>query len=504
MGIQEIFSLIKYLLLKKVIIRLETGKKMNKNEVKKLELNEVIAYECHVKGLTMDKSCNVNHPGTFLGVAERLDYIKNLGVNQLIFLPVYDFDESLCEVYGVPKGFHESLEFVSDMKNYWGYTTGDYFCTKKSYGIKNSDEEFQYLVKEAHKSGIEIIVSIYFDPDVNTELMLKVLKYWLDNFLVDGFFVNVNSYYLKMISDCSYLSAVKLYSYDIDSNLNYTNPGRIAVYDYNFRNTLRRLLKGEEGAFAEYYNLLKYDGKIKRIISVTSHNGFTLRDLYSYIKKHNEANGEYNRDGDDINYSDNFGIEGNTDDKTVLNSRLNAMKNAVLMLLLSKGVPMLLAGDESGNTQDGNNNAYCQDNEMGWVLSNDYYRENLTPFIKMAVDLRKESKVFTDSELLVPDRVNKNSIPGLSIHTGEAWECNMDCFTKSAGIFYSTDDSFLYIAANFDKYERNLSIPHLPKGLKWVMIAGTGAQNHVGSDEIIHEHKIHLIGNSVRVYIGKK
>lgn len=478
-----------------VVFQLETGKKMSK----KLSLNGVVAYECHVKGVSFDDSASVKNKGTFKGLTERLEHIRSMGVNQLILMPVYEYEDKVNEVFGVPDGVKLNTEGM--IHNYWGFTKGDYFNVKKSYG---EDKDFKELVKMAHSLDMEIVCMFHFDADVNTEQLLNVLKHWKKEYKVDGFFLNVNPYYLKMVSDCSALKDMKLYNYDIDNGLNYTNHERIAVYDYGFRNVLRRMLKGDEGAFVDYYNYLNHDSDIKRIISITSHNGFTLNDLYSYNRKHNEPNGENNRDGEDMNYSDNFGIEGETKEQFIISARLKAMKNALLMLLLSKGVPMLLAGDEAKNSQMGNNNAYCQDNEIGWVQYDKEYENILSQIIKTATNLRSDSDIYSGENPCTSDNVNKHLIPGLSLHTGEAWDCNLDYFTKSGGFFYTTDTSFLYIAANFDKYEKILSIPHLPKAYKWSMIAGTDVENKVLTDADENLVSIRLKSQSVTVFIGRK
>ena len=448
---------------------------MEKNIRKKLNLDEVIAYECHVKGISADASSKARHKGTFLGLAESLDDIKELGVNQLILLPVYDFEEKLCNVYGVPENV--SLKDENGLYNYWGFTKGDYFKLKEKYACKDAVAEYKYLIDEIHKRDMEIIMSIHFDADENTHTMLSAIKYWVKEFLVDGFFLNVNPYYLKMLTDCPELTDTKFYCYDIDGNLRYTNPERIAVYDYNFRNVLRRMLRGDEKALKEYFSYLNSSSKFKKIISVTGHNGFTLNDLYSYNRKHNEANGEFNQDGDEINFGENFGIEGHTDDVSILDKRLKAMKNALTMLLLSKGMPLLLGGDEAGNSQNGNNNAYCQDNETGWVQYNGRFRDELSNTIKTAINIRRSENIFNDENALSANTLKSNGFPSLSFISSEDVSCSLDDFTKFGGILYAENESFLYIALNFDKYEHILSIPHLPKAFKWSMIAGTDVKN---------------------------
>lgn len=469
------------------------------NNTKRLDINEVIAYECHVRSLTCDLSSNVKDKGSFLGVIEKLDSIKSLGVNQLVFMPVYEFDEVLGETYGAPEGFQE--EDTGRLKNYWGFAKGDYFSVKSSYGKYAPAEEFKSLVSNIHKRNMEIVLMFYFPYDINTETMLDCLKYWAFEYDIDGFFLNVNSFYLKVISDCSKLKDRKLYCYDIDNNLNYTNPERIAVYDFEYRNCLRRLLKGDDGAYKQFCHIINCGNKFKKIYSITSHNGFTLYDLYSYAGKHNQSNGEFNRDGEDCNYSDNCGAEGETADVTILNRRLRRMQNALIMLMLSNGIPMLLAGDEEANSQKGNNNAYCQDNEISWIQYDGSFSAELKKLVLAMSKLRNECGLFEKGMRLSSDMLNSHKDPVFSVHADQPWDCRIENHTKCAAVMYAADDYYLYIAGNFDKYDHILSIPHLPKGFQWSMIANTG--ENVSTDEKF-THEIRLMSYSVSVFAGKK
>jgi len=180
-----------------------------------------------------------------------------------------------------------------------------------------------------------------------------------------------------------------------------------AEWNDQYRDVMRRFWRGDTGVrpavgwrMAGSSDI--YDHRGRRpwasINFVTAHDGFTLRDVVSYAQKHNAANGEDNRDGHDTNYSRNFGVEGPTDDPKVCAGRLRQMRNLVATLLLSQGVPMLLAGDELGRTQGGNNNAYCQDNEVTWVdwegAENDPEAQELIAFIRRMTALRHAHIVF--------------------------------------------------------------------------------------------------------------
>lgn len=461
-----------------------------------LSMDEIISYECHVKGLTADESCHVKNKGTFLGLIEKLDDLKNLGINQLILLPVYDFNENINNVYGVPGNIDLEDEC---MKNYWGFSKGDYFSIKNKYAIQNPDEEFHEFIYSAHNFGIEVVPMFYFDEDTNTEAIFKILIYWSEKFGVDGFFLNVNPYCLKMLSDSSKLECLKLYNYDIDENLSYTNPERIGIYDYEYRSILRKMLLGYPYSLNEYITYIGSRKKIKRLCSISSHNGFTLYDLYSYCKKHNEANGEFNHDGEEINYSDNSGFEGYTDDSVVNELRIKRIKNALSLLLLTDGVPMLLAGDEHLNSQNGNNNAYCQDNEISWIQYNNDNASVISKYLKSLILLRNSfGNISYDRS-----RINVNKSPAFEIITEDFLDNNILYNTKCAGFVFAGDDFYLCLMANFDNYSHKLSIPHLPKDYKWSIIARTDVNSDVKYPEDIINNKYILCSNTVYLLIAE-
>ena len=464
----------------------------------RLALNEVIAYECHIRGLTKDPSSGVVHKGTYKGVIERLDDIKNLGFNQLILMPAYEYKSAPVKIYGVPSHMTISEREQSVPSNYWGFEPGDYFHAKQYYAERNADEEFAELISAAHAKDMEIIMMIHFADDVDTQMMLDSLNNWVRAFHVDGFFLNVNPYYLKVISDQKKLRKTKLYVYDIDRNINYTEPERIAVYDPSYRIHLRRMLRGDEDGLKDFVNdLINNHDPFAHIISVTSHNGFTLADLYSFARKHNEANGEGNRDGEDYNYSDNCGAEGASDDERIKSIRLRYMKNAICLLLLSKGIPVFLAGDEEGNSQKGNNNAYCQDNEISWIQYGGEYAGELKETVKQICALRRESGIFSNTSR---SKINYRGIPTVSIHGSYAWDGSLDNVSRHAGILFADGDSYLYICVNFEDDDMRLAMPHLPQGFSWELLTDTADTQNACSDQ----SNTVLKGHSVKIFIGGK
>ena len=252
-------------------------------------------------------------------------------------------------------------------------------------------------------------------------LITECLHYWVVDMHVDGFRFDLGSILgrdergnlledapiLKRIAEDPILRDTKIIAEAWDAGGAYQVGGfrgRWAEWNDRFRDDVRRFWRGETGMvaglatrFAGSSDLYHADGRkpFHSINFVTSHDGFTLRDLVSYNQKHNEANAEHNADGNDTNYSYNYGVEGDSDDPSVERMRLQQMKNFSATLLLSLGTPMMLGGDEFGRTQRGNNNAYCQDNEISWY---DYrlrrrYAE-LFRFFCGLIALRKAHPVF--------------------------------------------------------------------------------------------------------------
>ncbi|HOO29165.1 MAG TPA: hypothetical protein PLU43_11935, partial [Lachnospiraceae bacterium] len=210
---------------------------------------------------------------------------------------------------------------------------------------------------------------------------------------------------------------------------------------------------------------------------LTAYEGFTLNDLVSYDYKHNEENGEENRDGNNYNYSWNCGAEGSTRRKAVGKLRMRQMKNAFAMLLLSQGTPMLLSGDEFCNTQYGNNNAYCQDNKVTWLnWKQTKQSQELYEYVKELIALRKSHPILhMEEELRIMDYA-ACGYPDLSYHAEAAWYPKMENHIRHIGMMLCgmyaridrlTKDSFFFIAYNMHWESHKFGLPKLPKEMNW-------------------------------------
>ena len=407
-----------------------------------IPVQDVIAYSLHVRGFTMHPSSKIRHKGTFWGVREKLTYLKDLGINQIQCMPVYEFQEDMGRY-----------------QNYWGYGKGYYFAPKAVYAATDDAQtELKDLVKACHKEGIELILEMPFTEKILPQTALECLRFYLLEYHVDGFVVNPYNVPWDSLNADPILKGAKIFR-----------------KEEGYQNSVRRFLKGDEGMVREVIGRLAHHTKEDGCCNyVTSHTGFTLCDLVSYDGKHNEANGEQNQDGPDYNYSWNCGVEGPSRKRSVMTLRKNQMKNAFLLLLLSQGTPCILAGDEFGNTQDGNNNVYCQDNETAWLnWSRQKSYDDLLQFVKGLIHIRKSSPVFhQESVLLGVDRTSCG-IPDVSYHGENAWQIQDAVVSRQLGVLYSWENSFWFIAYNMHWESHEFALPALKKGKKWYQIADT-------------------------------
>jgi glycogen operon protein len=211
---------------------------------------------------------------------------------------------------------------------------------------------------------------------------------------------------------------------------------------------------------------------------MTNHDGFTLLDLVSYDQKHNLDNGEQNRDGTDYNVSWNCGEEGPTKKRKIAELRMRQRKNAYAMLLFAQGTPMLLAGDESGNSQSGNNNPYCHDSELSWTdWSAARKNKELTEFVQNAIAYRKSHRVLHQSSELKLSDYRSVGFPDLSFHGERAWYGDFEPMNRHLGCLYAGsyagEEGFVYIGYNFSREEQKFALPILPKGQSWVKVMDT-------------------------------
>ncbi len=416
-----------------------------------------IIYELHVGGFTKHLSSGVTHPGTFLGLMEKIPYLRSLGITHVELLPIMAFDEQ-----DVPDPVRRL-----GLKNFWGYSPHSFYALHPGYLVDPHSpvarDEFKALVKALHRAGIGVIMDVVFnhtaeggedgvvinfkgmnnrsfyhlDPNDPSRYLdftgcgntvkcnhplvsffiVECLEYWVREFHVDGFRFDLASVLVRGEDTKPMHHAPVVWSLEFSRELEKVGliaeawdasgfyqvgafPGyRWQEWNGRYRDVIRRFVRGDSGLLGEVATRLAGSSDLYEkshrlpfngINYVTCHDGFTLMDLVSYRRKHNEANGEENRDGLDENYSCNYGVEGETNDQELRRLRLRQMKNFMALLMVSQGVPMLLAGDELLRTQRGNNNAWCQDNELGWLnWESTPERQEMVRFVQGVIALRR-------------------------------------------------------------------------------------------------------------------
>nr|WP_317282357.1 alpha-amylase family glycosyl hydrolase [uncultured Sellimonas sp.] len=405
---------------------------------------DVVAYSLHIRGFTKGSGSKVKNKGTFLGIIEKIPYLKELGINQIQCMPIYEFDDEI------------RLSI-----NYWGYGKAYCFAPKRKYAHENPLTELKEMIRSCHKAGIEVVFYLPFYEEMPKQKMLECLRYYRQEFHIDGFIVNPYIAPIDVIKSDDYLKNIKL-----------------IVKKEEFQNEMRRFLKGDEGMIESVIWHQKHLCQKENSYNyISDHTGFTLNDLVSYDGKHNEANGENNQDGPNYNYSWNCGVEGKTRKKAVVRLREQQMRNAFFLLLFAQGTPCILAGDEFGNSQNGNNNVYCQDNETAWLDWKKAEKEKwLFEYVKSLISFRKSHKLFHPSEECKGVDRTHCGIPDISYHGENAWQIPNEIYSRQLGIFYcdsSDQKETFYITYNMHWEEHEFALPSLPKNTHWKQIFTT-------------------------------
>lgn len=481
----------------------------------KIPTQDLIIYEMHIRGFTKHPSSKVSHPGTYLGMIEKIPYLKKLGINAVEFLPIFEFDETYL---------HKPPHI-----NYWGYNSTHFFAPKKTYAATSDPAtEFKTLVKELHKNGIEVILdvvynhtgegkikdyyvnfrgidnSVYYQMDeennyrdfaccgntVNTahpvvmQFILDSLRYWTEEMHVDGFRFDLAAIFtrdlqgnpigksplIEAIGQDPILSKVKLIAEPWDAAGLYLlghfpQWGPWSEWNGRYRDVVRKFIKGTDGKAGAFANVIcgsefiycSSGSPLSSINFVTAHDGYSLHDLVSYQEKHNWDNGENNQDGSNQNDSWNCGAEGPTNDPQINALRERQMRNFLLALLLSQGIPMILMGDEYGHTRKGNNNPYVQDNEINWFLWNQK-NPKMVNFVAALIAFRKEH----------PQLKSKQFLKREDIHWETSWS------DTSRTVIYTLPG--IHIAFNADYVSVNHTLP--PGDWKLVVNTGDGWDFH--------------------------
>lgn len=468
---------------------------------------DAVMYSFHVRGFTKQRYSGVRHKGTFLGITEKAEYFKELGINQIKLMPAYEFIE--MESVKTHARYRKEEELPKRL-NYWGYTKAFHFAPKRAYAAtKDPVREFKDMVKTMHRLGIEVLMEFYFPEGCSPRYITECLQYWVQEYHVDGFHVRgVQGICNLMATDPLFADTKLLNIYfpveEIYGKKNLPKKRMVAECNDGFMIDVRRFLKGDEESLKAFAERMRRNPKGSGLINyIASHDGFTLCDLVSYEERHNEDNGEQNRDGRVQNYSWNCGEEGKSRKKKILELRNRQMKNAWCMLLLSAGTPMILAGDEFCNSQLGNNNPYCLDNEISWLDWKGYKAGNseMFRFVKDLIAFRKKHKILhMGQELSMTDSLSCG-FPGISYHSSSAWYGELDGQNRKIGVMYcgkyADEDELIYIAYNMHWMEHTFALPALPGGYRWNVALDTG-------EGILEEDKWRLLPDSRQVQVSSR
>jgi len=513
--------------------------------------DRTIIYEAHVKGFTkLHKGVPEKHRGTYKGLGNKqvVEYVKSLGVTTIELLPVHDFindgillergltnywgynsigffspdpryasepEQSLREFKEMVANFHEAgMEVILDVVYNHTAEGNERGPTLSFKGIDNASyyrlmPEKRYYINDTG-TGNTVNLS---HPNV-MEMVLDSLRYWVNELHIDGFRFDLGtvlarepdgfdnqSGFLKACHQDPVLRTVKLIAEPWDCGLGGYQVGEFppgwAEWNDRYRDTVRDYWKGQTSASAVAQRLCASAEIFNRlgrrpyacINFVTAHDGFTLKDVVSYNDKHNEANGEENRDGTSDNRSWNCGAEGPTRDAKINALRARQQRNFLATLLLSQGTPMFVAGDEFGRTQRGNNNAYCQDNPISWL---DWELAEkgkpLIRFVQKLCALRAKYPILRrnrfltgslDEELGIRDLTWINA-SGAEM-TAEEWaDDRMKCFgmlidgrSRPTGLRQRGTEAAMLIVLNSHHDLVNFTLPEYPDGETWDLLLDT-------------------------------
>ncbi|HET7411829.1 MAG TPA: glycogen debranching protein GlgX [Pararhizobium sp.] len=511
---------------------------------------DTIIYEAHVKGMTALQPDLPNQlRGTFGGLADprAIDHLVKLGVTAVELMPVQSFfddryltEKGLSNYWGyntigffspaprylsphsdihefklMVRRLHEAgIEVILDVVynhtaegNQMGPTLSFRGIDNASYYITADDPRYYFdttacgnTVRLGHQRVLQMV--------------MDSLRYWVEECHVDGFRFDLatslgrerdqfdsNAIFLDAVHQDPVLAGIKLIAEPWDTGPNgyqLSNfPPGWAEWNARYRDTIRSFWKSDAGALPDLAGCLLGSGPMferrgrrpwASVNFITAHDGFTLNDVVSYNDKHNEANKEDNRDGHDDNRSWNCGAEGPTDDQAILDLRDKMRRNMMATMLLSQGTPMILMGDEIGRTQDGNNNAYCQDNEMNWLQWEEIGERDAAffEFTRGLVKLRKAHSLFHQEHFLHGEKLESNGHrdicwlrPDGTEMTGEDWN---EPESRSIAVLLSNESErgLIFLNAHYEPVEFKLPGE---EGARWRILVDTDGGRIEPKDE---------------------
>jgi isoamylase len=512
------------------------------------KISETIIYETHVKGFTKDPSSQVKCPGTYAGIIEKIPYLKSLGVTAVELMPIHEFpmrgiygEQQERENYWG----YDSMAFFSPHRGFAHNTepggqvnefkqmvkalhaagmevildvvfnhTAEGNEMGPTLSFKGLENKTYYMLANGgthymNYSGCGNTVN--GNHPVVREMIFHCLRHWVHNYHIDGFRFDLasilsrdrngnlvpNPPLVEAISEDPLLADTKIIAEAWDAAGAYQVGSfgdlRWAEWNGRYRDDVRRFWRGDRGLLGAFVtrlagssDLYEHSGRTPHcsINFITSHDGFTMNDMVSYRDKHNDANGEGNRDGDNNNYSDNYGVEGPTTRPEIENLRQRQIKNFLATLLMSQGVPMMVMGDECRRTQRGNNNAYCQDNNISWFdWSKVNQNKDLLRFTQGLIKFRRVQPTIRRESFLTGKAPVEGALPDVSwysaLGTAVDWhgeDNTLICLLKAEDLVEQHPEARdVLILINATSEPREFILPPVAKGTKWRLFIDTAA-----------------------------
>lgn len=531
---------------------------------------DLVIYEMHVRGFTKDPSSKVKHGGTFAGVVEKIPYLKKLGVNCVELLPVFEFEEFIttptvkaCNYWGYvtynyfsPKTGYSStgklglaadeLKHMIKMLHQSGIEvvldvvfnhTGEGGDDGEYISFRGIDNRTYYIMDQngryTNYTGCQNTVNC--NNAIVRNFIIDSLRYWVSDYHVDGFRIDEAPIFVRDEAGKPMASAPLVDSLIKDPVLSRTllisegwDAGGMCTIgnfsngwaDWNprSRDTIKRFIKGMGQCGPDLLKTIEGSPDMfpkgspaSSVNYVTSHDGFPLYDSVSYGKAHNENNAFTSRmDSAFDNCSWNCGAEGETDNEEIMSLRRRQMKNATMLLMLSRGIPMFWAGDEFANTQYGNNNAFSQDSRVSWL---DWTRldefQDVFEFHRRLIAFRMSHPVLRQDRYFTG--YNSSGYPELSWHGEKPWNFDKNSsfltfaflYAEPAADFGTEGDSYIYCLVNEHWEEHEMELPIIPAGMEWRLVLYTGDPGfeRVGETE---GGRVRLMPRSCMLLEGKK
>lgn len=512
----------------------------------KRPLSETIIYEMHVRGFTRSATSGVNQPGTYAAVVDKIPYLKSLGVTAVELMPIYEFPTEESDGTKPARTNYwgyDPMAFFSPHRGYMqGHKPGDQVRQFKemvrelhaagievildvvfnhtaegneqgpTFSFKGLENRVYYMLNDdgTYRNYSGCGNTVNGNHPIVREMIFHCLRHWVHNYHVDGFRFDLasilsrnrrgelvpNPPMVELIAEDPMLADTKIIAeawdaagaYQVGSFANQ----RWAEWNGHYRDHVRRFWRGDFGMTGPMATRLSgssdlYQPSGRRpyhsINFVTSHDGYTLNDLVSYERKHNLDNGEENGDGENQNFSANYGVEGPTRRRGIVELRQRQAKNMIASLLLSQGVPMILSGDEVLRTQRGNNNAYCQDNAINWFDWRLVERNaEMLRFVQTLVAFRRRQPNVRRGSFLTGKASRPGQLPDVSWYGPDGkpidWNANGPSLTSVFGTSGIDDAAArpVMIMLHAGREPKSFLVPAAAAGLDWRLLVDTAAE----------------------------